>query len=265
MTGDLDLQEKAFSFVRVAPRSAKPRDRGLTIVADRGVGLNRVADLLDSAGDYVDVIKIAIGAYRLQSEEFVRRKLALCQEHQVRSFFAGDVTEAAFLQGVSREFYREVRRLGADAVEVSSAQVAMPLDDKCALIRIAKAEGLQVIAEAGQKGHDDWTSSQGYVLRQIEAYFEAGAWKVLIQGEGVSEGVAALKEDLILNIAAKFDIADLIFQAKDGATQAWYVGTLGNSVNLDVDDDQVIDLELMRRNIRKRGVFGLTGSLEPAE
>lgn len=261
MAGDPNLKNMAFPFVRVAPRPSKPREAGLTIVADRGVGLNRIADLMDSAGEFVDFAKIAIGAFRLQSEDFLTRKIALYREHGVRMFFAGDVTEAAFLQGVSRDFYREVKRLGGDAVEVSSAQVAMALDDKCALVRMAKDEGLQVIAEAGQKGHEDWTRSQGYVFRQMEAYFKAGAWKVLIQGEGVSEGVDALKEDLILNIAAHFDINDLIFQAKDGGTQAWYVSSLGNSVNLDVDDDQVIDVELMRRNIRKRGAFGLIGSL----
>lgn len=264
MAQDAGLQDKAFSFIRVAPRPVKPREHGLTIVADRGIGLARVGDLLDSAGDYIDLAKIAIGAYRLQSEDFVTRKVALYKEHDIRCFFAGDVSEAAFLQGVAREFYREVKRLGGDAVEVSSAQIAMPLDDKCALIRMAAEEGLQVVAEAGQKGHDDWTHSQNYVFRQIEAYFAAGAWKVLVQGEGVSEGVDALKEDLILNIAARFDIKDLIFQAKDGSTQAWYVSTLGNNANLDVDDDQVIDVELMRRNIRKHGVFGMVGSLPEA-
>ncbi len=44
--------------------------------------------------------------------------------------------------------------------------------------------------------------------------------------------------------------------------QEWFINTLGNAVNLDVDDDQIIDLELMRRGIRKRGVFGLVGSLD---
>ena len=261
MAEDASLTGMAFPMVAVAPRQPKPRESGLTVVADRGIGLNRVADLLQSASAYVDYAKIAIGAYRLQKESFLQEKLALYGEHEVRTFFAGDVTEAAFLQGVSQSVYAEVKRLGGDAVEVSSAQVSMLLDDKCALIRMAQDAGLQVVAEAGQKGHEDWTQSQSYVFRQIEAYFEAGAWKVLIQGEGVSEGVDALKEDLVLNIAAHFDVKDLIFQAKDGATQAWYVATLGNGVNLDVDDDQVIDLELMRRNIRKRGVFGLTGSL----
>ncbi|MEE8548938.1 MAG: phosphosulfolactate synthase, partial [Alphaproteobacteria bacterium] len=73
---------------------------------------------------------------------------------------------------------------------------------------------------------------------------------------------AERKDRLILAIAARFGIKDLIFQAKDGATQEWFINTLGNAVNLDVDDDQIIDLELMRRGIRKRGVFGLIGSLD---
>jgi phosphosulfolactate synthase (CoM biosynthesis protein A) len=61
--------------------------------------------------------------------------------------------------------------------------------------------------------------------------------------------------------AARFDILDLIFQAKDSATQEWFVSTLGPAVNLDIDDHQVLDVELMRRGLRKRGVFGLLGSL----
>jgi len=38
---------------------------------------------------------------------------------------------------VSKEFYQAVKKLGADAVEVSSAQVTMSLDDKCGLIKMA--------------------------------------------------------------------------------------------------------------------------------
>ena len=85
---------------------------------------------------------------------------------------------------------------------------------------------------------------------------------MLLQAEGLTEGVDANKWDLILNVAAKFDVGDLIFQAKDSASHEWYLTTFGNNVNLDVDDHQVIDVELMRRGIRKRHVFGLVGGLE---
>jgi phosphosulfolactate synthase len=252
-----------FPFIRMAHRPSKPRETGLTIVADRGMGLNKVADLIDAAGDHIDFFKFAMGAYRVQREDFIRRKIALLKDAGIRVFLAGDVTEAAFLQGVSRQFYQAVKDLGADAVEVSSAQVTMSLEDKCTLIAMARDTGLQVVAEAGQKGHEDWTRSQSYIFRQIEAYQKAGAWKVLVQAEGISEGVTTSKWDLILNTAARFAVQDLIFQAKDTPSQAWYLSTFGNGVNLDVDDSQPVDLELMRRGIRRRNVFGLLGSVEP--
>jgi phosphosulfolactate synthase len=260
MASDPLLLDKAFSFVRVAPRPIKPRPYGLTLIADRGWGMNRVDDVLDMAGDYIDWVKMGIGSFRLQDEEFLLRKIAAFKKYDVKIFFAGDVTEAAMLQGVSKEFYAEVKRLGADGVEVSSAQVSMSLDDKCNLIKMAKDAGLDVVGEAGQKGKDSWTNSQSYIHKQTEAFFEAGAWKVLFQGEGITEGVDDNKEDLLMNIAANFDIKELIFQAKDGKSQGWYISTLGNGVNLDIDDDQIIDVELMRRNIRKRNLFGLIAS-----
>jgi phosphosulfolactate synthase len=259
--GDRLLEDKAFPFVRVAPRPGKPRVSGLTIVADRGMGLRRAQDLMDTAGDYIDFVKIGIGAFRLQSEDFLRRKIAVFHESGIAVFFAGDVTEAALMQGVSERFYRAVKELGAEAVEVSSAQVAVSLADKCELIRMATGCGLKVVAEAGQKGREDWTHSQSYVAAQVRAYRKAGAWKVLVQGEGVSEGVEKMNEALVLNLVAQFDLDDFIFQAKTSASQQWYIDTFGNSVNLDVDDHQVLDVELMRRGIRKRGVFGLVGSL----
>ena len=261
MEQDPGLRKMAFSFVRVAPRPGKPRESGLTVVADRGMAMNRVSDVIEAAGEYIDFFKIGIGAYRLQTEDLLKRKIAALQRAQIRVFLAGDVTEAAFLQGVSSQFYAAVKEYGAEAVEVSSAQVAISLRDKCELIKMASGAGLKVVAEAGQKGIEDWTSSQSYVFAQVEAYRKAGAWKVLVQGEGVSEGVSEFKGDFILNLVARFDAQDFIFQAKDGASQAWYLNTLGNQANLDIDDHQVIDVELIRRGIRKRGVFGLIGSL----
>ncbi len=261
MSKDPGLKKMAFSFVKVAPRESKPRNVGLTIVADRGMAMNRVADLIDAGGEFIDLVKIGIGAFRLQSESLLKRKVAALHKAGIEVFFAGDVTEAAFMQGLSGQLYSAVKEIGADAMEVSSAQVVMSLRDKCELIKMAKSKGLRVVAEAGQKGHDDWTASQNYLFAQVDAYKKAGAWKVLVQGEGISEGVTEFKGDLILNLVARFDVQDFIFQAKDGTTQAWYLNAFGNQVNLDIDDHQVIDVELMRRGIRKRGVFGLLGSL----
>src|SRR5438552_64252 len=98
MAGADSGSELAFSFIRIAPRPPRPRQTGLTIVADRGMGLHRIADLLDAAGDHIDMIKIGIGAYRIQRADFLRRKVAVLKKADIAIFFAGDVSEAAFQQ-----------------------------------------------------------------------------------------------------------------------------------------------------------------------
>src|SRR5689334_498012 len=100
MPGDLMLRSTAFGFMTVVPRPCKPRRSGLTIMADRGLGMNRVADVLETCGQYIDYIKLGKGSHRLQSEEFVRRKIAAYKQADAGVFFAGDVSEAAFVQGV---------------------------------------------------------------------------------------------------------------------------------------------------------------------
>ena len=261
MAKNLRLEDKAFGFVRVAPRPVKPRLSGLTICADRGLGMNRVADLLETSADYIDFVKLGKGSYRLQTETFLKKKIAAYKKADMRIFIAGDTSEMAFMQGVSGQFYKKVKQLGADGVEVSSAQISMSLRDKCELIKMASAEKLKVVAEVGQKGNESWTTAGKHIISQIKAYQKAGAWKVLIQGEGVSEDVELIKGGFIINLVAEFGTDGFIFQAKNSAAQEWFMANLGNAVNLDVYDDQVIDLELMRRGIRKRGVFGLIGSL----
>ena len=61
------------------------------------------------------------------------------------------------------------------------------------------------------------------------------------------------------DIAARFPLGDLTFQAKESAARERFVSTFGNGVNLDIGDHRVLGVELMRRGFRKRGIFGLVG------
>lgn len=45
------LEGKAFDFIQVPPRSVKPRERGLTVVADKGLSVRGLEDLIEVAGD----------------------------------------------------------------------------------------------------------------------------------------------------------------------------------------------------------------------
>lgn len=251
------LSDKCLAVVRVPRRDAKPRQRGLTVVADRGLGPHAQADLLATAADYVDVAKFAMGVSRLQDEAVLRAKIETYREHQIPVFFAGEISELAMMQGVAEAYFKAIADLGGWGVEVSNAQVAMDSTQKVRLIGLARDCGLEVVAECGRKGGVDWAGSGKLVAAEVRACLEAGAWRVLVQAEGLNEGVEQRNERLIQDLVGEFGIDRLIFQAKEDGLIPWFLKAFGNNVNLDVDSDQVLDLESQRRGLRKRGVFAL--------
>lgn len=252
LTGDY-----ALDCVRVAARPEKPRAYGLTIAADRGFGPNATDDLLLTAGEFIDIAKFAMGVSRLMPASVVRERVGKYSALGIPVFFAGEVTELAAMQGVSEQYFAQVKALGAWAVEISNAQIALGIPEKAELITTAKKAGLEVIAECGRKGGIEWGSSSSLVSREIEACLEAGAARVLIQAEGLNEGVSEVNTQLIEDLIGRFGLNALIFQAKTSTLITWFLSSFGIRVNLDVDAHQVLDLEAQRRGIRKRGVFGL--------
>ena len=66
--------------------TAKPRSKGLTMMVDWGVPMARQKDLLSMIAPYLDLAKIAVGTSRLYDEAYLRDKLRLYKEYQVRPF-----------------------------------------------------------------------------------------------------------------------------------------------------------------------------------
>src|SRR5438132_11620557 len=78
--------ERAFAFVRVNQRSAKPRTRGVTEI--RGpyytpMGKHYLQDILETVGAYVDTLKFAGGSFALMPRRAVRELMDLCHTHNV--------------------------------------------------------------------------------------------------------------------------------------------------------------------------------------
>src|SRR5690348_9006402 len=64
-------------------RNVKPRKLGQTMVIDKGLGLHGFADLLQTAGDYIDMIKIGFGTSPLYSQKLLRHKIELAKTHDI--------------------------------------------------------------------------------------------------------------------------------------------------------------------------------------
>lgn len=257
MSREREGENWALNCVRLAERPEKPRQQGLTIAADRGLGVNAIDDLVETSAAHIDIVKFAMGVTRLMPLHVVEARIERYTRANIPVFLAGEISELAAIQGVACEYFRQIKRMGAWATEVSNAQIALATSDKTALIGAARNEGLEVIAECGRKGGVEWAESTALVISEVEACLDAGAYRVLIQAEGLNEGVTEVNTRLIQDLVARFGTESLIFQAKTSDLISWFVGSFGPHINLDVDADQVLDLEAQRRGIRKRGVFGL--------
>jgi phosphosulfolactate synthase len=49
-----------FDLRDIPERTQKNRDHGLTMVMDKGLSCKMVEDLLDTAGEYIDIVKLGL-------------------------------------------------------------------------------------------------------------------------------------------------------------------------------------------------------------
>ena len=131
---------KGFESLPVAARPPKPRERGLVVTIDWGLGLAEQADLLRVAGEYIDLAKVAVGVSRLLDASLLREKIALYRQHAVVAFPGGQFLEYALAHGATDTFLAEACAAGYEAIEVSDNLIEISLDDKTVLIARAVQE-----------------------------------------------------------------------------------------------------------------------------
>ncbi len=94
------------------PRSGRPRDKGVTMVIDTGVGLAATADMIEIAGPYIDHWKLGFGTSAAMPPDLLRRKLALLASHGLLTYPGGTLLEVAIVQHHCRVFMGRARDLG---------------------------------------------------------------------------------------------------------------------------------------------------------
>jgi len=255
------------SFLDVPARTAKPRERGLTHVLDRGLAVAEVESLLEVAGAYVDIVKLGWGTALVSAN--LKPKLARYAAHGVPVVLGGTLTELAIRQGRVEGLVEWLRELGLRHVEVSDGAIAIAPSVKTHLIRTLAAAGFTVLAEVGSK--DAAQIMAPYVwVEQIERDLEAGAWKVVAEAResgtaGIYRADGEVRSGLIDEIAHAVDPERLIFEAPRKAQQVWLLDFFGSDCNLgNIAPGDVLSLETLRLGLRADTVerFALGGKEE---
>jgi phosphosulfolactate synthase len=241
------------------------RDGGLTHVLDKGLGPRAWEDVLETSGDYIDIVKLGWGTAYVTPN--LQRKLEVLREKPV--VIGGTFFEAVVAQGKVDDYKRWLGELGMTHVEISDGVIDLPREQKLELI-VDFARDFTVLSEVGSKDAEAVYAPYQWV-EWIKAELEAGAWKVITEGrEGGTAGIyrptGEMRTGLVDEIVHEIEPGDLIFEAPTKASQAWFVKQFGPTVNLgNIPPEEVIPLETLRLGLRGDTLREvLLGDAEPA-
>jgi phosphosulfolactate synthase len=240
------------SFLELPDRSAKPRERGITHVLDRGLSLAAVDGLMEVAGDCVDIVKLGWGTAVVSAN--LLPKLACYRRHGVPVVLGGTLTEVALRQGRVDGLIAWLHELEIGHVEVSDGTISLSPEDKRALIgRLAR--DFTVLSEVGSKDADMIMAPYRWV-EEIEAELLAGAWKVVAEAResgtaGIYRPDGEVRMGLIDEIAHAIDPNRMIFEAPRKQQQAFFLHRFGSNCNLgNIAPGDVLSLETLRLGLR---------------
>ncbi len=259
-----ERSERAFSFIRLNERGAKPRTRGITEI--RGpyyspMGKRYLEDILETMGAWVDSLKFAGGSFALMPRDRLVEIVELCHRYDVQVSTGGFI-ERVLVQGPEAvdRYVEECRAVGFDIIEISTGFVTLPTDDVLRLIERVQKAGLKPKPEVGiQFGaggasavealEAEGTRDVEWAIAQARRYLDAGAWMIMVESEGITENVRAWRTDAVAKIINALGLERVMFEAADPPVFEWYIKHYGPEVNLFVDHSQIVQLECLRSGI----------------
>src|SRR5688500_1575691 len=240
------------NFLDLPSRPAKPRESGLTHVMDKGMNIREIDGLFDTAGEYVDIVKLGWGTSYVTRN--LEKKIALYRSFDTPVVCGGTLFEAVVARGKLDEYRSWLPENRLSHVEVSGGTTDLPRERKLEPLP-GLAGDFVVLSEVGSKDEQVVYAPYQWVEWMRED-LQAGAWKVITEGrEGGTAGIyrptGEMRTGLIDEIVHEIDLSDILFEAPQKAAQAWFVRTLGPEVNLgNIPPEEVVPLETLRLGLR---------------
>ncbi len=254
------MGEKAWEKVIVSPvegRSVKPRSTGLTMVIDKGLGMNQVEDMMTTAGDYIDIIKLTFGTSAFYDFKLLQEKLKLLQAAEIKVMPGGTFLEVAVWKNVLGSYLERAQELGFTAIEVSDGTINIPLARRWEVIRRCREKGFLVITEVGKKDPRESLPLETMVKIAKEDLAQ-GAFKVIVEAREAGRGVGVFDEqgrtrlDEVERLVEGIGDPDvLIWEAPLKNQQQDFILRFGLNVNLgNIPSEEVLALEALRQGLR---------------
>jgi len=238
--------------VKLPARTTKPRNEGITHVIDRGYGVMAVKDMLELAGEYIDIYKLGWGTAVVT--DALDKKIKLLRDYDIPVCFGGSLFELHLLQNRIDEYIEKLEEYEIKHVELSTGIIELENDRLLELIAKFKQK-FKVIVEVGSKDVNQVVAPYKWKESIIRA-LQAGAWKVICEGResgtvGLFRHDGEIRHGLIEEIMTEVECKDIIFETPKKSQQLWFVKKFGSNVNLgNIAIDDIIALETLRLGLR---------------
>lgn len=247
----------AFKLNHLPKRTQKPRNKGITLVLDKGFSVRQAEDFCEAASVYTDIVKLGWGtSYVTQNLE---EKLNVYADAGLPVYFGGTLFEAYVLRDQLDDYLELLNRFNISYAEVSNGTIWLSDQRKLEIIKMMSRE-VTVLSEIGSKNPDDIIPPYKWVS-MINKELEAGSWKVICEAResgtvGVFRPNGEIRSGLIDEIADQIPIEHLIFETPQKDQQVWFIKKFGSNVNLgNIQPAEVIPLETLRLGLRGDTLF----------
>lgn len=241
-----------FKLTHIPKRPEKPREKGLTMVMDKGLSLRQAEDLISSSKEQIDLLKLGFGTSFVTNN--LAEKIKLYQSANIEVYPGGTLFEAFIARKKFGDFRKFLDQYHLEMCEVSDGSIVLDHKEKCDYIsKLAKTK--TVLSEVGSK-EQGILISPGKWIKMMQNELEAGSWKVIAEGrESGSVGIfrpnGSPHTILINKIIAKIDADKILWEAPEKKQQVWFINLFGANVNLgNIAPNDVIPLECLRLGLR---------------
>ena len=246
-----------FILDQVPQRTAKPREHGLTMIMDKGLGVRQTEDFIESAAEFIDIVKLGFGSSMITPN--LEKKIDVYRAAGIPVYLGGTLLEAFIIRNKFEDYLRLIEKLKLSHAEVSDGSISLPHSKKLEYIR-SLAKHVTVITEVG-------STEEGIIIHpnkwieMIESEVQAGAWKVIAEAResgtvGIYRPSGKAHVVLINKIISRIPPEKMIWEAPNKGGQTYFIKLLGANVNLgNIAPNEVIAVEALRIGLRSDTFF----------
>jgi phosphosulfolactate synthase len=241
-----------FELPFIPNRPVKPRESGITMMMDKGLGLKETELFIEANAHLTDIVKFGFGTAFVTPN--LEEKLKLYREANIRPYFGGTLFEVFYARGMQNDYFRLLDKYKLDLAEISDGSIVIPHDEKCELIA-KMSKDRTVLSEVGSKDSGILISPNKWI-KSMKTELEAGSWKVIAEGReagnvGVFRSNGTAHTLLINRIIKAVNPNDILWEAPQKNQQVWFIKLFGANVNLgNIAPNEMIPLECLRLGLR---------------